>query len=164
MKIFWFLHAPDRGAGSDELTLSLRRSRWILWTIFFTLVVFVTWAHFANVDQITRAPGSVISSARSQIIQSLDGGVIEELMVKEGDTVQRGQVLVKLDHTRQQSGYLETRGKVVALATTVARLQAEVLAGSPASPRRSRFTPNSVKTRCCCLKSADPPFRKKCRR
>ena len=141
MKIFWFLHAPDRGAGSDELTLSLRRSRWILWTIFFTLVVFVTWAHFANVDQITRAPGSVISSARSQIIQSLDGGVIEELMVKEGDTVQRGQVLVKLDHTRQQSGYLETRGKVVALATTVARLQAEVLGGEPRFPKEVALYP-----------------------
>lgn len=141
MKIFWFLRASDNEVGSDELMLSLRRSRWILWTIFFTLLVFVTWAHFANVDQITRAPGAVISSARSQIIQSLDGGVIEELLVKEGDTVQRGQSLVQLDQTRQESGYLETRAKVVALATTVARLQAEVLGREPRFPKEVALYP-----------------------
>lgn len=141
MKIFWFLRGHDQGAAGDELALSLRRSRWILWTIFFTLSVFVTWAHFAEVDQITRAPGAVISSARSQIIQSLDGGVIEELLVKEGDTVQRGQILVKLEHTRQESGYLETRSKVVALATTVARLQAEVLGGEPRFPKEVALYP-----------------------
>lgn len=135
MKIFWFLHSHDSSAAADELSLSLRRSRWIFWTICFTFLVFITWAYFADVDQITRAPGTVISSARSQIIQSLDGGVIEELLVKEGDTVQRGQVLVKLEDTRQSSGYLETRAKVVALATTVARLQAEVLGREPRFPK-----------------------------
>lgn len=135
MKIFWFLESHDSNTAADELTLSLRRSRWIFWSICFTFVVFTVWAYFAEVDQITRAPGSVIASARSQIIQSLDGGVIEDLLVKEGDTVQRDQVLVKLEHTRQESGFLETRAKVVALATTVARLQAEVLG------RELRFPP-----------------------
>lgn len=134
MKIFWFLQAHDDTTAADELALSLRRSRWIFWTICFTLAVFTLWAYFAEVDQITRAPGSVISSARSQIIQSLDGGVIDEMLVKEGDTVQRDQVLVKLEQTRQESGYLETRARVVALASTVARLQAEVLGRDPRFP------------------------------
>lgn len=134
MKLFWFLHSHDNSAAADELSLSLRRSRWVFWTICFTLAVFTLWAYFADVDQITRAHGSVISSARSQIIQSLDGGVIEELKVKEGDVVQRGQTLVKIEHIRQESGYLETRAKVVALATTVARLQAEVLGREPRFP------------------------------
>lgn len=134
MKIFWFLQAHDSNTAADDLSLSLRRSRWIFWSIGFTLAVFTAWAYFAEVDQITRAPGSVIASARSQIIQSLDGGVIEDLLVKEGDKVQRDQVLVKLEHTRQESGYLETRAKVVALASTVARLQAEVLGREPKFP------------------------------
>lgn len=134
MKIFWFLQSHDSSTAADELSLSLRRSRWIFWSICFTLAVFTAWAYFAEVDQITRAPGSVIASARSQIIQSLDGGVIEDLLVKEGDTVQRDQVLVKLEHTRQESGFLETRAKVVALASTVARLQAEVLGREPKFP------------------------------
>jgi adhesin transport system membrane fusion protein len=134
MKIFWFLRSQDRNSEADDLSLSLGRSRWVFWTICLTLAIFTLWAYFADIDQITRAPGSVISSARSQIIQSLDGGVIEELMVKEGDIVQRGQTLVKLEHTRQESGYLETRSKVVALSTTVARLQAEVLGREPRFP------------------------------
>ena len=134
MKLFWFLQSHDSHTAADELSLSLRRSRWIFWTICFTLAVFTGWAYVAEVDQITRAPGSVISSARSQIIQSFDGGVIEDLLVKEGDIVQRDQVLVKLEQTRQSSGFLETRAKVVALATTVARLQAEVLGREPKFP------------------------------
>jgi adhesin transport system membrane fusion protein len=119
----------------------LRGSRWALWSLLLTSVVFFTWAYFAEIDQITRAPGSVISSARSQIIQSQDGGVIEELMVREGDVVQRDQVLVKIDGTRQQSSYLETRAKAAGLAITVARLQAEVLGREPRFPPEARAYP-----------------------
>jgi adhesin transport system membrane fusion protein len=104
-------------------------------------VLFFAWAYWAKIDQITRAPGSVISSSRSQIIQSQDGGVIEELMVREGDVVQRDQVLVKIDSTRQQSGYLETRAKSAGLAITVARLQAEVLGREPKFPPEAKDYP-----------------------
>jgi adhesin transport system membrane fusion protein len=104
-------------------------------------VVFFSWAYWAEIDQITRAPGSVISSARSQIIQSQDGGVIEELLVREGDVVQRDQVLVKIDGTRQQSSYLETRAKAAGLAITVARLQAEVLGREPRFPAEAKAYP-----------------------
>jgi multidrug efflux pump subunit AcrA (membrane-fusion protein) len=102
MKIFWFLGPSDPDHQREDLSGVLRGSRWALWSLLLTCVVFFTWAYFAEIDQITRAPGSVISSARSQIIQSQDGGVIEELMVREGDVVQRDQVLVKIDGTRQQ--------------------------------------------------------------
>jgi adhesin transport system membrane fusion protein len=104
-------------------------------------VLFFAWAYWAKIDQITRAPGSVISSSRSQIIQSQDGGVIEELMVREGDVVQRDQVLVKIDSTRQQSGYLETRAKSAGLAITVARLQADVLGREPKFPPEAKDYP-----------------------
>jgi membrane fusion protein, adhesin transport system len=127
MKIFWFLGPSDPDQQREDLSGVLRGSRWALWSLLLTFVVFFTWAYFAEIDQITRAPGSVISSARSQIIQSQDGGVIEEMLVREGDVVQRDQVLVKIDGTRQESSYLETRAKAAGLSITVARLQAEVL-------------------------------------
>jgi adhesin transport system membrane fusion protein len=125
MKIFWFLGPSDPDHQREDLSGVLRGSRWALWSLLLTCVVFFAWAYFADIDQITRAPGSVISSARSQIIQSQDGGVIEELMVREGDVVQRDQVLVKIDGTRQQSSYLETRAKSAGLAITVAKAYPE---------------------------------------
>jgi adhesin transport system membrane fusion protein len=141
MKIFWFLGPSDPDDQREDLSGVLRGSRWALWSLLLTCVVFFTWAYFAEIDQITRAPGSVISSARSQIIQSQDGGVIEELMVREGDVVQRDQVLVKIDGTRQQSSYLETRAKSAGLAITVARLQAEVLGREPRFPPEAKAYP-----------------------
>lgn len=141
MKIFWFLQSADPDSQREDLSGVLRGPRWALWSLFITCGVFFTWAYFAEIDQITRAPGSVISSARSQIIQSQDGGVIEELMVKEGDVVQRDQVLVKIDGTRQESSYLETRAKAAGLAITVARLQAEVLGREPNFPPEAKAYP-----------------------
>jgi adhesin transport system membrane fusion protein len=141
MKIFWFFGPSDPDHQREDLSGVLRGSRWALWSLLLTSVVFFTWAYFAEIDQITRAPGSVISSARSQIIQSQDGGVIEELLVREGDVVQRDQVLVKIDGTRQQSSYLETRAKAAGLAITVARLQAEVLGREPRFPPEAKAYP-----------------------
>ena len=69
MKIFWFLGPSDPDHQREDLSGVLRGSRWALWSLLLTCVVFFTWAYFAEIDQITRAPGSVISSARSQIIQ-----------------------------------------------------------------------------------------------
>lgn len=141
MKIFWFFGPSDPDHQHEDLSGVLRGSRWALWSLLLTSVVFFTWAYFAEIDQITRAPGSVISSARSQIIQSQDGGVIEELLVREGDVVQRDQVLVKIDGTRQQSSYLETRAKAAGLAITVARLHAEVLGREPRFPPEAKAYP-----------------------
>lgn len=146
MKIFWFLESADPHGQQENLSRSLRRPRWAVWSLFLTSAVFFTWAYYAEIDQITRAPGSVISSARSQIIQSLDGGVIEELLVKEGDVVQRDQVLVKIDGTRLESSYLETRAKSAALAITVARLQAEVLGRQPRFPPEAKAYPEFRET------------------
>lgn len=146
MKLFWFFGPADPDGQREDLSGVLRGPRWALWSLLLTCGVFFTWAYFAKIDQITRAPGSVISSARSQIIQSQDGGVIEELMVREGDVVQRDQVLVKIDGTRQQSSYLETRAKAAGLAITVARLQAEVLGREPRFPSESKAYPEFRET------------------
>jgi len=159
MKIFWFLGPSDPDPQREDLSGVLRGSRWALWSLLLTCVVFFSWAYFAEIDQITRAPGSVISSARSQIIQSQDGGVIEELMVREGDVVQRDQVLVKIDGTRQQSSYLETRAKAAGLAITVARLQAEVLGREPRFPPEAKDYPEFRETQSMLFKKRQSAIR-----
>jgi adhesin transport system membrane fusion protein len=135
MKIFWFLGVGDDArADSAQPSDSLRAPRLVLWVTFLALAAFGAWAHLAEIDQVTRAPGTVIASSRTQVIQSQEGGTLESLLVREGDTVERGQVLARLERTRTETAYLETRAKAVGLAATVARLRAEVLGGAPKWP------------------------------
>ena len=108
--------------------LQHERHRGMSWTIgLLTLLVvaFVVWAYFSNVEEVTRGQGSVIPSSREQVIQSLDPGVLAALTVKEGDLVEAGQVLVRLDTARSSAVYRETRNKVDALRATAARLRSE---------------------------------------
>lgn len=102
----------------------------VLWLILFILIVFILWASFSKIDQVARAQGQVIASSRTQIIQSSDGGVIEEMLVKEGDLVKKGDVLVRLDKTKVEASYLETKSKWVALKAQHARLNAEISGGA----------------------------------
>jgi adhesin transport system membrane fusion protein len=102
-----------------------------LWVILAGLAIFGTWAFFADLDQITRAQGQVIASSRTQIIQSSDGGILEQMLVKEGDTVTKGQMLARLDRTKVEAAYFEAQAKVAALRSSVARLRAEVFGGEP---------------------------------
>ncbi|MDD5331114.1 MAG: HlyD family type I secretion periplasmic adaptor subunit [Sulfuricella sp.] len=105
--------------------------RVLIWASAFTVIGFLSWAAWAELDQITRANGQVIASSRNQVIQSLDGGVLEELMVREGATVKRGQLLFRFDKTKAQAAYLESAAKAAALKATEARLNAEVFGGQP---------------------------------
>ena len=125
---------PDTGAPRAAAE-NLRSSRLIIWISFLSVAVFLAWAYFARIDQITRASGAVIASSRTQLIQSQEGGTLEELLVEEGDTVEAGQVLARIERTRAESAFLETRAKAAGLAATMARLQAELFGGAP------RFTP-----------------------
>ncbi|QHE87173.1 HlyD family type I secretion periplasmic adaptor subunit [Hydrogenophaga sp. BPS33] len=132
MKILWFLE-PNKRSKSDQGPLSeqLRGSRWVMWVTFLSIGLFVAWAWHAELDQVTRAPGSVIASSRTQLIQSQDGGTLEEMLVREGDKVEAGQLLARIERTRAESAFLETRAKAAALSASLARLQAEVFGGQP---------------------------------
>lgn len=105
-----------------------------LWAVLLLVVIFGVWAANAEIDQVTRAQGQVIASSRTQIIQSPDGGVLQEMLVKEGDLVSKGQLLARLDATKVEAGYLEARAKAAALRATLARLQAEIFGGDPRFP------------------------------
>ncbi|WP_439533733.1 HlyD family efflux transporter periplasmic adaptor subunit [Polymorphobacter sp.] len=98
----------------------------IILTIAGTLVAFILWSLWAELDQITRAQGKVIPIGRVQIIQSADGGVIATIRVREGDMVKRGQLLVGLDKVKLQASVEEARAKVAALKSRMARIDAEL--------------------------------------
>jgi adhesin transport system membrane fusion protein len=103
----------------------------ILWTTLVAILIAIFWASQAEIDQLTRAQGQVIASSRTQVIQSGDGGTVEDMLVKEGDRVERGQVLVRLDKTKIESLYFEARAKVAALRAAQSRLRAEIFGGEP---------------------------------
>lgn len=89
------------------------------------LGLFVAWAATFELDQAVRASGQVISNARTQIIQAVDGGVLEELRVTEGQVVKVGEVLAVLEKSRATAGFEESRDRAASLSIALARAQAE---------------------------------------
>lgn len=112
--------------GLEGLHRSHRRYRWTLWVCCVGLVTMIAWAHFSRIDQVTRAQGQVIASARTQNIQAIDPGVVRGIHVREGEQVQEGQQLVTLEKEKAEAAVNDSRSKVAALRITLARLQAEV--------------------------------------
>ena len=88
---------------------------WTIALLFVFLVVFVFWAYHSPVEEVTRGQGSVIPTSREQILQSLDPGTIKEMLVKEGDIVEKGQILLRLDDTRSSAILRESEAKVANL-------------------------------------------------
>ncbi len=118
--------------GSSHIDGSYRRevmsrARWIIRVTFLTVGIAVLWAAFAQIDKITRGDGRVIPLRRMQTIQSLEGGILSELHVKEGDIVASGQIIATLDPTRSRAAFMATQAEIDALQAEVTRLEAEVL-------------------------------------
>lgn len=92
-------------------------------TIFFTCAVF--WAAYAEIDELARGNGKVVPSDKIQRIQSLDGGIISEILVKEGQIVQKGIPLMKIDTTRFQATLEESKQEYLSLLAIKTRLEME---------------------------------------
>lgn len=90
---------------------------------FFTLVIL--WAAFAEVDELARGNGKVIPSDKIQRVQSLDGGIISEILVKDGEFVKKGTPLMKIDTTRFQATLEESKQEYISLLAVRQRLEAE---------------------------------------
>lgn len=99
---------------------------WLLALLLVAVLVFAVWASMFRIDEVARAKGEVIASSRVQLIQSVDGGVLEQLLVREGDRVKSGQLLARLDQTRFGASVGEVDARLFGLKAKVARLRAEV--------------------------------------
>ncbi|WP_445004092.1 HlyD family type I secretion periplasmic adaptor subunit [Halomonas mongoliensis] len=116
-----------RELGDQRLSHHHRASHPILWVSLLVIVVFIAWAAWAEIDEVTRGEGRVVPLTRMQTIQSLEGGILAELLVRRGERVEAGQPLLRLDDTRFRSAYLETVSQIAVLRASIARLEAEVL-------------------------------------
>ncbi|AUQ67856.1 MULTISPECIES: HlyD family type I secretion periplasmic adaptor subunit [Phaeobacter] len=111
--------------GYDLRETSRGASR-IIYLVAGALVVFLLWASFAWVDEIVRADGEVVSSSRSQIVQNLEGGILAELHVHQGDAVKAGQILARLQDTKFRAAADDLQDRIDALEIKQYRLEAEL--------------------------------------
>ena len=109
-----------------EFEKGLSSSSRIIWLVGATVLVFLVWAKFAWVDEIVRADGQIISAARPQIVQNLEGGILAELLVSEGSVVEPGQVLARLRGTQFQAAVDDLADQLVAASIRRVRLEAEM--------------------------------------
>ncbi|KMK81074.1 HlyD family type I secretion periplasmic adaptor subunit [Pectobacterium brasiliense] len=105
---------------------SPRSIRFTLWAIGAFFLFFILWAGLANIDEVTRGDGKAIPSSRLQKIQNLEGGIITEVFIREGQVVNAGDPLLRLDDTRFASNVGETEADRLALLSRIERLNAEI--------------------------------------
>ena len=105
---------------------NLRGPSLTIWLCAGTVWLFIIWAAYAWIPEIVRADGEVISSSRPQIIQNLEGGILADLNVVEGDVVSQGDILARLHDTKFQSSVDELRDQIAALEIRGLRLEAEM--------------------------------------
>ncbi|MCW7539853.1 HlyD family type I secretion periplasmic adaptor subunit [Aquabacterium sp. A7-Y] len=114
-----------------------QRAQRLVRTAVLVTALFVVWAALARVDEMTRGEGKVIPSRQLQVLQSLDGGVVAEILVREGQQVEPNQLLLRIDETRAVSGVNESQSQSLALGARAARLKA-LAEGSPFNPPKPR--------------------------
>lgn len=100
--------------------------RLIIWSVAAMMVCFLIWSYFSKLDQVTTGQGKVIPSSQVQIIESLDGGILQEVFVQEGVRVEKGQPLARIDDTRFRSDFAQQEQEVYSLQTNVIRMRTEL--------------------------------------
>ncbi len=115
---------------STQLARGMKGPSTTIWLCALAVWTFILWASFAWLDQIVRGDGEIISSSRPQIIQNLEGGILSELKVKEGDVVLRGEVLARLQGVQFRSSVDDLQDQITALEIRHLRLEAELQGAS----------------------------------
>ena len=135
--------APASAAAADtplpDLTHAIledspRSARLMLWALVACLLTGLLWAHFAKMEGLTRGLGKAIPPGKLQRVQNLEGGIVAEILVREGQIVEKGAPLLRLDDTRFASNVQETRAEQLGKQATLARLTAEVEGGELVMP------------------------------
>lgn len=109
-----------------ELETRTRGASILIWLVAVTVLVFLVWARFAPLSEIVRAPGEVVSAARPQIVQNLEGGILSELFVAEGTSVAEGEVLARLSGTQFETRVTDLYDQWIAADIRRLRLEAEI--------------------------------------
>lgn len=110
------------------------RARALLYGMFIAFIALLVWAALAPIDEVARGQGKVIPSRQTQVVQSFDGGVVQEVLVREGQVVDKGDLLVRIDPTRFVSNFRENRADLLSLQARAARLRALVNNTEPVFP------------------------------
>jgi len=103
-----------------------KKLHWVLVFFTITILLFIIWASFASIDEIARGHGKVVPSGQNQIIQNLEGGIVSEIFVKEGDLVKKGEVLLKISNEKSSSTLISNKIKILYLKAQIKRLEAEL--------------------------------------
>ncbi|MBN2782681.1 MAG: HlyD family type I secretion periplasmic adaptor subunit [Campylobacterales bacterium] len=110
---------------SAVLQVTPRKFRVTLFISILIPIIFIVWANYALIDEIVRGNGEIIPSGENQMIQNLEGGIVEEIFINEGDNVKKGEVLLKINNEKSKSSYSSNSIKVDAIKAKIVRLKAE---------------------------------------
>jgi len=99
--------------------------RWVLYFWTVAVVLFILWASFTEIDEITRGQGEVVPNGENRVVQNLEGGIVEEIMVKVGDSVKKGQPLLQINNEKSEAQLDSSNIKAFELQAKIIRLEAE---------------------------------------
>ena len=135
VKAFWQQLKRAPSEADLRQSLSERRDLRLLRGVFALLLVMVLWAAWAPVDKVVRAEGRIIPSTRAQLVQHLEGGIVRDIRVREGQSVKAGDILLSLSSSQASTDVQQGRNRVDVLKAQQARLKAEAEgAAAPAFP------------------------------
>jgi membrane fusion protein, adhesin transport system len=127
---------------SDRIRVEDMRERRLPHVLLLSVALFfflaIAWAAYFEIEEVARGDGRVVTQSQVQVITNLEGGIISEILVREGDVVSKGDPLIRIDPTRFASAYKESEQGVLALKAKVARLSAEAQNGSFSMPQDVR--------------------------
>lgn len=126
MNWFWFKEQLPTDFGAAEVRSDVKTKRGALWLIVIALVSFIVWAEWAEIDEVTRASGSVIASSKTKVVQSPEPGVVAEIAVVEGSRVQQGELVITLEKDQTASALEEVKAEKASLVAVQSRLKAEI--------------------------------------
>ena len=128
-KLFYRMQAEDIDLTTDIRTSILAQSprggRAIIWVTLALFLLFIVWAYFSNIEQVTRSDGKVVPSTQIQIVQNLEGGILSEIMIDVGELVKKDQLLLRIDETRFSSSFKQNRSKYLSYKARAGRLLSE---------------------------------------
>jgi len=120
-KDYEFMHSLSAAV----LQTTPRKIRKVLYFWVVAIFGFIIWANFAMIDEIVRGDGEIIPSGENQMVQNLEGGIVEEILISEGQEVKKDQILLRIDNKKSQSSFSSNEVKANALEAKIIRLKAE---------------------------------------